>query len=314
LEDHVLDAQFIILAGGRGEKLRPLSDDCSPSLLRINNLGRLIDFSLYNCLMAPSGNVKVLTQYLSEDVEDHIRAFWSYNYFSNFRTLEVHPGQYSYKGIFSDTADAVFQLLLGEKQQCEYTVILDANTIYKLDFMKIFEFHLSHPGQVTMGMVENAGGSQSKHDTFMIGDDSRVQGMWQGEMGQTWVDDLSGRAADQGGVFIFETDLLFKYLFANQLICSNNLLKDVIPRMIAEKQVWGYPINNPICDRVHCHRVATILDFREILLEMTVPRFRKLFPESRQKGNIPLDTIHLLARHEMEKLEAEDLSRLAVPS
>ncbi len=133
----------IVLAGGSGSRLKPLTDDRAKPAVPFGGKYRIIDFALSNCLHSGLRRVLVLTQYKSHSLQKHLRDGWSiFNpELSEYITAvppQMRKGDKWYRG----TADAIFQnLYLLERSGAEHVLILSADHIYRMDYAAMLEAH-----------------------------------------------------------------------------------------------------------------------------------------------------------------------------
>src|SRR4029077_20167461 len=157
-EDRVLvkDVLGVVLAGGRGERLGPLTRDRAKPAVPFGGIYRIIDFTLSNCLNSGIRRMLVLTQYKAMSLDRHITLGWR-NYLCRElgEFIDVVPPQqrideHWYKG----TADAVYQNIYTlEKERPEYVVILAGDHIYKMDYGSLVDYHRENQADLTVGAL-----------------------------------------------------------------------------------------------------------------------------------------------------------------
>ena len=147
------DVLTIILAGGRGSRLGPLTRDRAKPAVPFGGLYRIIDFTLSNCLNSRLRRVLVLTQYKNRSLDRHISAGWSFLPRELHEYIEVLPPQqrideHWYKG----TADAIYQNIYSiEKEEPRYVLILAGDHIYKMDYGAMMRSHIERNADMTVG-------------------------------------------------------------------------------------------------------------------------------------------------------------------
>ena len=130
-----------ILAGGRGERLYPLTRDRSKPAIPFGGMYRLIDFTLSNCVNSGLRRISVLTQYQCESLRSYVRALIERSPFANNRDSLLCLCPVSGKR-YRGTADAVFQNLpILENTRTEFVVILCADHVYRMDYGELLRFH-----------------------------------------------------------------------------------------------------------------------------------------------------------------------------
>ena len=125
-----------VLAGGRGERLYPLTRHCTKSAVTFAGTYRLIDFTLSNCLHSQLRQICILPQHESMSLERHLRSGWSHLWAEMGHGLTLPPsGQLLERGGYSGTADAIYQNLSILKQKApESALVLASDHLYKMDY------------------------------------------------------------------------------------------------------------------------------------------------------------------------------------
>src|SRR5262249_30994022 len=146
----------ILLAGGKGSRLDPLTRDRAKPAVPFGGVYRIVDFALSNCLNSRLLNILVLTQYKSLSLESHVIHGWSRFFHPEFgQSLAIAPPQHRVnEDWYLGTANAVYQNIYSiEKSAAEYVLILAADHIYKMDYRQMLAFHREHGGPVTVACV-----------------------------------------------------------------------------------------------------------------------------------------------------------------
>src|SRR5262245_48267966 len=143
----------LILAGGKGTRLDPLTRDRAKPAVPFGGLYRIIDFTLSNCINSNLQRVLVLTQYKARSLDRHIHAGWSFLSRQLDEYIEILPPQqrideHWYKG----TADAIYQNIYTiEKTNPKYVLILGGDHIYKMDYGDMIRSHIERGADLTVG-------------------------------------------------------------------------------------------------------------------------------------------------------------------
>src|ERR671938_1905206 len=144
-----------LLAGGKGERLDPLTRDRAKPAVPFGGLYRIVDFTLSNCINSGLRRILVLTQYKARSLDRHIAAGWSFLPRELDGYIEVLPPQQRidenwYKG----TADAIYQNIYTiEKADPRYVLILAGDHIYKMDYGEMIRTHLEREADLTIGCI-----------------------------------------------------------------------------------------------------------------------------------------------------------------
>src|SRR6266478_3982858 len=145
----------LVLAGGKGTRLEPLTRDRAKPAVPFGGLYRIVDFTLSNCINSDLRRILVLTQYKARSLDRHIMAGWSFLSRELGEYIEVLPPQQRidenwYKG----TADAIYQNIYSiEKADPKYVLILAGDHIYKMDYGDMIRTHLERNADLTIGCI-----------------------------------------------------------------------------------------------------------------------------------------------------------------
>src|SRR5947199_52563 len=145
----------VILAGGRGTRLEPLTRDRAKPAVPFGGLYRIVDFTLSNCINSGLRKIRVLTQFKSFSLDRHIHAGWNFLSPELDESVEVLPPQQRidetwYKG----TADAIYQNIYSlEREEAENVLILAGDHIYKMDYGRMIHAHRDRGADVTIGCI-----------------------------------------------------------------------------------------------------------------------------------------------------------------
>ena len=146
----------VILAGGKGTRLEPLTRDRAKPAVPFGGLYRIIDFTLSNCLNSDLRRVLLLTQYKAMSLDRHINQGWRH-YFNRElgEFIDVVPPQQRIdEQWYQGTADAVYQnIYVLEKERPEYVVILAGDHIYKMNYKSMVQYHMDVGADVTVGAL-----------------------------------------------------------------------------------------------------------------------------------------------------------------
>src|SRR5437667_961635 len=160
----VRDVLTLILAGGKGTRLEPLTRDRAKPAVPFGGLYRIIDFTLSNCINSDLRKILVLTQYKARSLDRHIHAGWGFLTRELDEYVEVLPPQQRIdEHWYQGTADAVYQNIYSiEKTRPDYVLILAGDHIYKMDYSEVVQDHIDHHAACTIGCipVELSQGSQ----------------------------------------------------------------------------------------------------------------------------------------------------------
>ena len=149
------DAIVVLLAGGQGERLWPLTRDRAKPAVPFGALYRIIDITLSNCVNSGLRRVFVLTQYKALSLSRHVRAGWS-GLAGLGEYIEILPPQMRVsKEWYQGTADAVYQNIYSiGSERSKFVFILSGDHIYKMNYAKMLQQHIDSGADVTVGTIE----------------------------------------------------------------------------------------------------------------------------------------------------------------
>src|SRR5512144_1266598 len=146
----------MILAGGKGERLHPLTMHRAKPAVPFGGIYRIIDFTLSNCINSGIRKIAVLPQYKSLSLDKHMRLAW--NLFSGELDefiISVPPQQRVGDKWYQGTADAIYQnIYMIEKDAPDHLLVLAGDHIYKMDYSEMFRFHQDQKADATEGAIE----------------------------------------------------------------------------------------------------------------------------------------------------------------
>ncbi len=235
----------VILAGGKGTRLEPLTRDRAKPAVPFGGLYRIIDFTLSNCINSGLRRIQVLTQFKSRSLDRHIQAGWNFLSPELGESIEVLPPQQRidetwYKG----TADAIYQNIYSlEREDAEYVLILAGDHIYKMDYGHMLQFHRQRGADVTIGCIPVPLAEVRHFGVMQTSADDRVHTFLEKPKSADAMPGDTRHALGSMGIYIFPTRLLFELLCedAAQPASDHDFGRNIIPRMIeAGQKVYAY--------------------------------------------------------------------------
>ncbi len=235
----------IILAGGQGERLYPLTRDRAKPSVPFAGHYRIIDFTLSNCINSGLKRIYVLTQYKSQSLDDHLRLGWNIfaSAFDEF-LFSVPPQLRTGSSWYQGTADAVFQNLYILRDRLPSRVlILSGDHIYKMDYSEMIAAHISTGAAVTVAAVEVDLNSARRMGVLEIDEQNRILAFE--EKPDNPIPIRPGFALVNMGVYLFETNVLVEGTSGDGLSDSNHDFgRDILPRLVQSKPVFAYPFRD----------------------------------------------------------------------
>ena len=236
----------ILLAGGAGERLYPLTRDNAKPAVPFGGAYRIIDFTLSNCINSDLRRIFVLTQYKSLELIRHVRDGWSILSPELGEYIEIIPAmKQTGEGWYLGTADAVFQNLpsiLAETPQ--HVLVLAADQIYKMNYQSMFDRHHRHQADITIATTQMPPEEAERFGIAEINQDHRIVGFEEKPKHGNPVRSIFNPAMVSAsmGIYIFNTDVLSRAVRedAENPASSHDFGKDIIPRCLRDYRVVAY--------------------------------------------------------------------------
>ena len=239
------DMLAIVMAGGQGERLYPLTRDRGKPAVPFGGIYRVIDFTLSNCLNSGLRKVYVLTQYKSGSLERHVRVGWGprFNHELDEWIQCVPPqlrvGQRWYQG----TADAVYQnIYLLEQERPRTVIVLSGDHVYKMDFSKMLARHEECGAIATVAAVEVPIAEASAFGVLAVDEESRITAFQEKPKVPSPIPGRPDTALVNMGVYVFETETLVRALTADARKDSrHDFGHDILPSLVDTRRLFAYP-------------------------------------------------------------------------
>ena len=237
------EALVILLAGGAGERLYPLTRDRAKPAVFFGGPYRIIDFTLSNCINSGLHRIFIATQYKSLSLNRHIRMGWSIVSEELGEFVEILPPQkrvseHWYQG----TADAVYQNLYSIVQESpKHVIVLSGDHVYKMDYAKMLRFHKDRGAAMTVAAIEIPIQEAYRFGVLSVDEQDKVTGFIEKSRDAPTIPGSPDLALGSMGIYIFDTDVLLKALEADAARpSSHDFGKDIIPALITELPTFAY--------------------------------------------------------------------------
>jgi glucose-1-phosphate adenylyltransferase len=233
----------MILAGGRGERLYPLTRDRAKPAVPFGAIYRIIDFTISNCINSNLRHIYALTQYKSTSLHRHIQLGWNILSAPLGEFIEVIPAQQRIdEQWYQGTADAIYQNIYTLQQdRPDLVLILSGDHVYKMDYRKMIASHVERGADLTVATIRMDRSLSREFGVIEVDRNWRVIGFEEkpGEP-RTIPDDPEGILASMG-VYVFDVEMLVRRLIEDvRSESSHDFGKDIIPSMIGKDQVFAY--------------------------------------------------------------------------
>jgi len=264
----------LILAGGRGSRLKNLTEWRAKPAVPFGGKFRIIDFPLSNCVNSGIRQIAVLTQYKAHSLIQHIQKGWSFfrGEFGEF--VELLPAQQRIEtSWYQGTADAVFQNLdIIRSFDPAYIIILAGDHIYKMDYGSMLADHLSNQADLTVGCIEVGIEEATEFGVMAIDDDARIISFREKPQNPAPIPGRDDVALASMGIYIFNTKFLMEQLMrdADEPNSSHDFGKDIIPYVVKHNyNIHAYSISGGnAAKQVYWRDVGTIDAYYEANMEL----------------------------------------------
>jgi glucose-1-phosphate adenylyltransferase len=239
------DVLVIVLAGGAGERLAPLTRERAKPAVYFGGPYRIIDFVLSNCINSGLRHIFIATQYKSLSLNRHIRQGWTVVSEELGEFIEILPpqkrvGEHWYQG----TADAVYQNLYSIiRENPKYVVVLAGDHVYKMDYQKMLRFHQDMAAEVTLAAIEVPIEDGKRFGIVAVDDAERVTGFLEKPQNPPSMPGQPDLTLASMGIYVFDSDVLIKALEedAAKPDSKHDFGKDIIPALIGHGRTYAYP-------------------------------------------------------------------------
>jgi glucose-1-phosphate adenylyltransferase len=263
----------LILAGGRGSRLKHLTRWRSKPAVPFGGKFRIVDFPLSNCINSGIRQVGVLTQYKAHSLILHIQKGWGFlrGEFGEF--VELWPAQQRIENSwYTGTADAVYQNLdIIRNHDPDYVLVLAGDHIYKMDYGTMIAHHVETGADMTVGCIEVDLETAKGFGVMQVDDQQRVCGFQEKPDDPLPMPGATDVALASMGIYVFNKAFLFEQLIkdADMPTSTHDFGKDIIPDVINKYRVMAYPFRNVKNGRqAYWRDVGTLDAFWEANLEL----------------------------------------------
>ncbi len=238
----------MILAGGQGERLSPLTRDRAKPAVPFGGIYRILDFTLSNCLNSGIRKMHVLTQYKSHSLARHIKQAWNLFPSEMDECIDVLPPQQRCaERWYQGTADAVYQNLYTlQHDRPQVVLVLGGDHIYKMDYGEMIAAHLDREADVTIACTEVPHAEATRFGVIGVDQQWRVRRFQEKPSAPDPLPDNPDCALASMGIYVFTAEVLMRELIrdARQDTC-HDFGKNLIPHMVGSGQrVYAFPFRD----------------------------------------------------------------------
>ncbi len=238
----------LILAGGRGSRLRHLTRWRSKPAVPFGGKFRIVDFPLSNCINSGIRQIGVLTQYKAHSLILHIQKGWGFlrGEFGEF--VELWPAQQRIESTwYTGTADAVYQNLdIIRNHDPDYVLVLAGDHVYKMDYGTMIAEHVESGADMTVGCIEVDLETAKGFGVMEVDEDHKVRKFLEKPDKPESMPGRDGMALASMGIYVFNKGFLFEQLIKDADIpnSSHDFGKDIIPAVIDKYRIMAYPFRD----------------------------------------------------------------------
>ena len=240
------DTLGVLLAGGAGERLFPLTRDRAKPAVPFGGHYRIIDITLSNCINSGLRKVYVLTQYKALSLNRHIREGWTgivAQELGEFFEL-LPPMQRTGSNWYMGTADAVYQNIYSiGSEQPKYMIILSGDHIYKMDYSRMMQHHRDTEAEVTLATLPISPDEVKQFGVVEVGKNGEVLGFQEKPTSTSFRSPFNPNAVDASmGIYIFNTEVLLKALIADSEDpdSKHDFGHNILPNLLSKKKMMAY--------------------------------------------------------------------------
>ena len=234
----------VLLAGGVGSRLHPLTQDRAKPGVPFGGKYRIIDFTLSNCYHSGLRQVLVLTQYKSQSLQRHLRDGWSiYNPGIGEFITAVPPQMRTGESWYVGTADAVYQnLYMLERSTADRVIILSGDHIYRMDYAAMIKFHCDNFADATIACMKVPIKEAAEFGVIDVDEDKKIVEFLEKPANPPSIPGDPEHALASMGIYIFSRTLLCRLLREDHENpdSSKDFGKDILPKLIKTHEVYGY--------------------------------------------------------------------------
>lgn len=262
----------MIMAGGKGERLAPLTLHRAKPAVPFGGQYRIIDFTLSNCVNSNLRKIIVLTQYKSHSLERHLSLGWNFlNQEMGEYIMTLPPQQRVDEHWYQGTADAIYQNIYTiEKENPQHLLVLSGDHIYKMDYTKMLAYHRRKKADATVGTIEVNTEDAASFGIVEVDKENTIIGFQEKPTKPKTIPGKKNKCYASMGIYIFNTDAITEILKEDASKSStHDFGKDVIPTMFKRSKVVAYNFHDENKKRAKYWRdVGTIDAYWEANLDL----------------------------------------------
>jgi glucose-1-phosphate adenylyltransferase len=269
------DVLAVVLAGGKGSRLEPLTRDRAKPAVPFGGIYRIIDFTLSNCLNSGIRKILVLTQYKAMSLARHVTNGWRHllcRELGEFIDV-VPPQQRIDEQWYQGTADAVYQNIYTlEQERPKYVVILAGDHIYKMDYGKMVAYHQEMGADLTIGALRVTPHEAREFGVMQIDESRRIIGFEEKVPNPKTIPGDPDHCLASMGIYVFNAPFLFDQLCQDATLpeSAHDFGRNIIPSIIKTHKVMAFPFHDENSKQdAYWKDVGTLDAYYEANIELT---------------------------------------------
>jgi len=289
---HAPDARFVshltrntfalVLAGGRGSRLKQLTDWRAKPAVPFAGKFRIIDFTLSNCVNSGVRRIGVATQYKSQSLIHHIQRGWSFLDGRLGESIDLLPAQQQFReSWYRGTADAIFQNLdMIRRHESQYILVLSGDHVYKMDYGRLLANHHDKNADMTVACIEVPLADARGFGVMGVDADSRVTQFTEKPEHPQAIPGTPDQALASMGVYVFNAQFLYEQLIrdSNDANSSHDFGKDILPWIVPRHRIYAQSFSHSCVvqndEKPYWRDVGTVDAYWEANMDVT-----KVVPE-----------------------------------
>ncbi len=249
------EAMAYVLAGGRGSRLKELTDNRAKPAVYFGGVSRIIDFALSNAINSGIRRIGVATQYKAHSLIRHMQRAWNFMRPERNESFDILPASQRIDELhwYEGTADAVFQNIdIIAAHAPRYMVILAGDHIYKMDYELMLQQHVNSGASVTIGCLVVPRDQASEFGVMAVDEEDTITSFLEKPENPPGIPGNEGFALASMGIYVFDTEILFEELRRDAATpdSSRDFGKDIIPYIVAHGKAVAHRFSAS-CIRAH---------------------------------------------------------------
>ena len=241
-------AMALVLAGGRGTRLKSLTDQCAKPAVHFAGKFRIIDFVLSNCLNSNISRIGIITQYKAHLLLRHLQRGWSFLKGDNHEFIDLLPAQqriseeYWYRG----TADAIYQNQdIVREYGPEFVVILASDHVYKMDYARLLLDHVKLGAQCTVACIEVPVEDAAGFGIMQVEANRKITAFYEKPSNPPTMPNSPGMCLASMGIYVFNADYLYQCLAedAASQSSTHDFGNDIVPKIVGRGEAYAHPFS-----------------------------------------------------------------------